>query len=81
MNVSRTRINHAYQHVRYRGKLKVGTKSDIVRCIEDDIVEQDDIAPIVEVVVFVGPAIVYALKPASARDLSANMTRMCSYCM
>ena len=28
-----------------RGKLKLGTKSDIVRCIEDASEKQDDISP------------------------------------
>ena len=49
------------------GKLKLGTKSDIVRCLEDAIEEQDDITPSVEVVVLDGPAIVHMLKPAAAR--------------
>ena len=36
-----------------RGKFKLGTKSDILRCLEDDAIEeQDDITPSVEVVVF-----------------------------
>ena len=34
-----------------RGKHKLGTKSDIVRCLEGAIEEQDDITPSVEVVV------------------------------
>ena len=50
-----------------RGKLKLGTKSDIVRCLEDVIEEQDDTTPSVEVVVLDGPAIVHMLKPAAAR--------------
>ena len=50
-----------------RWKLKLGTKSDIVRCLEDAIEEQDDITPSVEVVVLDGPAIVHMLKPAAAR--------------
>ena len=50
-----------------RGKLKLGTKSDIVRCLEDAIEEQDDIAPSVEVVVLDGPAIVHMLTPEAAR--------------
>ena len=49
-----------------RGKLNLGTKSDIVRCLEGAIEEQDDITTSVEVVVF-GPAIVHILKPAAAR--------------
>ena len=50
-----------------RGKLKLGTKSDIVRCLEDAIEEQDGITPSVEVVVIDGPAIVHMLKPPAAR--------------
>ena len=50
-----------------RGKLKLGTKSDIVRCLEDAIEEQDDITTSVEVVVLDGPAIVHMLKRAAAR--------------
>ena len=50
-----------------RGKLKLGIKSDIVRCLEDVIEEQDDTTPSVEVVVLDGPAIVHMLKPAAAR--------------
>ena len=50
-----------------RGKLKLGTKSDIVRCLEDVIEEQDDITQSVEVVVLDGPAIVHMLKPAAAK--------------
>ena len=49
-----------------RGKHKLGTKSDIVRFLEDAIEEQDDITPSVEVVVLDGPAIVHMLKPAAA---------------
>ena len=49
-----------------RGKLKLDTKSDIVRCLEYAIEEQDDITPSVEVVVLDGHAIVRMLKPASA---------------
>ena len=39
-----------------RGKLKLGTKSDIVRCLEDVPEDQDDITPSVDVVVLDGPA-------------------------
>ena len=45
-----------------RWKLKLGNKSDIVRCLEEAIEEQD-----VEVVVLDGPAIVHMMKPATAR--------------
>ena len=47
-----------------RGKLKFGTKSDIVRCLEDAAEEQDDTS--VDVVVLDGLAILYVLKPAAA---------------
>ena len=38
-----------------RGKLKLGTKSDIVRCLEDATEDQDDITPSIDVVVLDGP--------------------------
>ena len=47
-----------------RGKLKLGTKSDIVRCIEDAPEEQDDTS--VDVVVLDVLPILYELKPAVA---------------
>ena len=37
-----------------RGQLKLGTKSGIVRCLEDGTERQDDITPIVEVVMLDG---------------------------
>ena len=40
----------------YRDELKLGTKLDIVRCLEDVIEEQTDITPIVELSVLYGPA-------------------------
>ena len=46
-----------------RGKLKLGTKSDIVRCLEDAPEEQDDTG--VDVVVLDGLAILYVLKAAA----------------
>ena len=42
----------------------MGTKSDIVRCLEDATEEQDDTS--VDVVVLDGLAILYVLKPAAA---------------
>ena len=50
-----------------RWKLKLGNKSDIVRCLEEAIEEQDDITTSVEVVVLDGPAIVHMMKQATAR--------------
>ena len=50
-----------------RGKLKLGTKSDIVRCLEDAPEEQDDTS--VYVVVLDGLPILYVLKPAAAGTL------------
>ena len=50
-----------------RGKLKLDTKSDIVRCLEDATEEQDDIIPSVEVVMLDGPDIMNELKHADAR--------------
>ena len=51
-----------------RGKLRLGTKSDIVRCIEDASEKQDDITPSVDVVMLNGPAILCVLP-----ELCANM--------
>ena len=45
-----------------RWKLKRSTTSDIVRCLEEAIEEQDDITTSVEVVVLDGPAIVHMMK-------------------
>ena len=50
-----------------QGKLKLGTKSDIVRCLEDAPEEQDDTS--VDVVVLAGLAILYELKPAAVGTL------------
>ena len=55
----------ASQIVSVRGKLKLGTKSDIVRCLEDAAEKQDDTSVDV-VVVLDGLAILYMLKPAAA---------------
>ena len=52
-----------------RGKLKPGTKSDIVRCIEDAPEKQDDITPSVDVVMLDGPAMLCVLKPAASGTL------------
>ena len=49
-----------------RGKLKLGAKSDIVRCLEDVTEEQHDIPKSVEVVMLLGPDIVYVLNTAAA---------------
>ena len=48
-----------------RVKLKLGTKSGIVRCLEDTE-EQHDITPSVEVVVLDLPVILYVLEAAPA---------------
>ena len=45
-------------------KLKLGTKSDIVLCLEEAPEEQDDTS--IDVVVLDGLAILYLLKPAAA---------------
>ena len=60
MNFYFTRINHVHHHYQSQG-----TKSDIVRCLEDAAEEQDDTSVDV-VVVLDGLAILYMLKPASA---------------
>ena len=46
----------------------MGTISGIVRCLEDGTEEQDDIAPIVEVVMLDGPDIIYVLNHATASN-------------
>ena len=52
-----------------RGKLKLGTKSEIVRCLEDAPEKQDDITPSVDVVMLDGPARLCVLKPAASGTL------------
>ena len=52
-----------------RGKLTLGIKSDIVRCIKDASEKQDDITPGVDVVMLDGPAMLCVLKPAAAGTL------------
>ena len=52
-----------------RGKLKLGTELDIIRCIEDGREKQDDITPSVDVVMLDGPAMLCVLKPAASGTL------------
>ena len=52
-----------------RGKLKLGTNSEIVRCLEDAPEKQDDITPSVDVVMLDGPAMLCVLKPAASGTL------------
>ena len=83
MIISLTRINHVHHHCQplAKGKLKLGTKSDIVRCLEDGTEEQDDITPSADVVMLDGPAMLCVLKPeaCSLRNYARlRMTRMCS---
>ena len=52
-----------------RGKLKLGTKLDIVRCLQDSPEKQDDITPSVHVVMFDGPAMLCVLKPSASGTL------------
>ena len=51
------------------GKLKLGTKSEIVRCLEDAPEKQDDITLSVDVVMLDGPAMLCVLKPAASGTL------------
>ena len=55
-----------------RGKLKLGTKSDIVRCLEDAPEKQDDMTPSgdVDVVMLDGPAILYCTEACSLRNFA-----------
>ena len=66
-------FSHKYQpcppSLSARGKLKLGTKSDIVRCLEDAPEKQDDITPSVDVVMLDGPAMLCVLKPAASGTL------------
>ena len=52
-----------------RGKLKLGTKSGIVRCLENAPEKQDDITPSVDVVMLDRPAMLCVLKPAASGTL------------
>ena len=63
------RCSESLSNALYIYTITSGTKSDIVRCLEDVIEEHDDTTPSVEVVVLHGPAIVHMLKPAVARTL------------
>ena len=58
------------------GKLNLSNKSGIVRCLEDGSEGQDDINPIVEVVILDGPDIMYVLKHVVARN-----ARICPGCV
>ena len=49
-----------------RWKVKLGTKSDIVRCLEDVTEKQHDVTPSVEIVVLDGSAMLCVLKPTAA---------------
>ena len=53
-----------------RGQLRLGTKSDIVHCLEDTVVttvEEDASLVVADVVMLDGPAIVNMLKPGSSK--------------
>ena len=52
-----------------RGKLKLGTKSEIVRCLEDAPEKQDHITPSTDVVMLDGPAMLCVLTPATSGTL------------
>ena len=52
-----------------RGKLKLGTKSGIVRYLEDALEKQDDITPSVDVVMLDGPAMLCVLEPTDSGTL------------
>ena len=49
-----------------RGKLRLGKKSDIIHCLEDEV-DTEDTNPVSDVVVLDGAAIVNMLKPGSAK--------------
>ena len=63
-------FSHKYQTcpplLSARGKLKLGIKSDIGRCLEDVPRKEDDITPSVDVVMLDGPAMLCVLKPAAS---------------
>ena len=50
-------------------ELKLGTKSDIVRCLEDAPEKENDITPSVDVVMLDGPVMLCVLKPAASGTL------------
>ena len=60
-----------------RVKLKLGTKSGIVRCLEDASEQQDDITPSVDVVMLDGPAMLCVLKHAAAGTLHEYACQGC----
>lgn len=49
-----------------RGNLRLGKKSDIIHCLEDEV-EMEDTDPIADVIVLDGAVIVNMLKPGSAK--------------
>ena len=64
--------NHAYPPaLSQNGKLRLGTKSDLVRCLEDLVASQEDATnPNVQVIILDGSVIVNMLRPASAKTFS-----------
>ena len=80
-------FSHKYQpcppSLSARGKLKLGTKSDIVRCLEDVPEKQDDITPSVDVVMLETvrrTSHAVRTEACSLRNFAARicMPRMCS---
>ena len=57
-----------------RGKLKLGTKSGNVRCLENAPEKQDDITPSVDVVMLDRPAMLCVLKPGCVSTLCGTST-------
>ena len=49
------------------GKLRSGTESDLVNCLEDKVLSTDSCSPTPEVIILDGPAIVNMLKPGAAK--------------
>ena len=56
---------------------QTGTKSDIVRCLEDAPEKQDDITPSVDVFMLDGPAMSCLLKPSAPGTLREYACQGC----
>ena len=62
------------------GKLRTGTKSDLVGCLEDVLVhsQENPSNPTVQVIILDGPAPVYMLRPGAAKAFSDYAQRVFS---
>ena len=71
--------NQAYPPaITQSGKLRSGSKSDLVGCLEDLVTSQEKTNnPDVQVIILNGSAIVNMLRPGSAKKLSDYASQVC----